>query len=39
VLTPDELTPELRATLASEAERGLDPTRRVAMRRELARVP
>jgi len=34
-LAPAELTPELRATLAREAERGLDPARRVAMRRPL----
>lgn len=35
VLAAAELTPELRATLAKEAERGLDPAKRVAMRREL----
>lgn len=35
VLAPDELTPALRATLAGEAARGLDPAKRVAMRREL----
>ena len=34
-LAPGELTPELRLTLAKEAERGLDPAKRVAMRREL----
>lgn len=35
VLAPAELTPALRATLADEAARGLDPAKRVAMRREL----
>jgi GNAT superfamily N-acetyltransferase len=35
VLAPTELTPALRATLAGEAARGLDPAKRVAMRREL----
>lgn len=35
VLAAAELTPELRATLADEAARGLDPAKRVAMRREL----
>lgn len=35
ILAPAELTPDLRATLAREAERGLDPARRVAMRRAL----
>jgi GNAT superfamily N-acetyltransferase len=34
-LAPGELGPELRATLAKEVERGLDPARRVAMRRPL----
>ena len=36
VLTDDELGPELGALRAHEAELGLDPTRRVCMRRELA---
>lgn len=36
VLGPEELTPALRATLAGEAARGLDPAKRVAMRRELS---
>lgn len=35
ILAPEELTPELRTTLAREAARGLDPARRVAMRRSL----
>jgi GNAT superfamily N-acetyltransferase len=34
-LAPEELTPELRATLAREAARGLDPAKRLAMRRTL----
>jgi GNAT superfamily N-acetyltransferase len=36
VLTPSELTPGLAAILADEARRGLDPAKRVAMRRDLA---
>lgn len=35
VLTPAELGPELAAVVTAEAEQGLDPARRVAMRREL----
>jgi GNAT superfamily N-acetyltransferase len=35
VLAPEELTPGLAAILADEARRGLDPAKRVAMRREL----
>jgi GNAT superfamily N-acetyltransferase len=35
VLAPDEVGPQLAAKVAHEAERGLDLTRRVAMRRDL----
>ena len=36
VLAPDQLGPGLAAVMREEAARGLDPSRRVAMRRELA---
>jgi GNAT superfamily N-acetyltransferase len=39
VLTEAELGPELRALRAHEGELGLDPTRRVCMRRELEPPP
>ena len=35
-LTDDELTPALRAVVATEAEHGLDPAARVCMRREVS---
>jgi GNAT superfamily N-acetyltransferase len=38
VLSPDEITPGLAAAVAEEAERGLDTSARVCMRRDIAPV-
>jgi GNAT superfamily N-acetyltransferase len=35
VISPEDLTPVLRAIVEDEARRGLDPRRRVAMRKAL----